>query len=92
MGVIVRGGIICAPKKTGRVATVPERTTLRDLAHQYIHAAEQESAMEIKRRLAGRACALAQLAAKIERGRQMVAFVTAANIQRYNRMLMLDLD
>ena len=65
---------------------------MRDLARQYLKAAEQETAVEIKRRLASHAFALAQLAEKMECGTQIAAFVTAANIERYNRMLQLGLD
>jgi hypothetical protein len=76
----------------GRSATPPAPARLRDLARQYVQAAAQETATEIKRRLASHAFALAQLAEQIERGTQRMAFVSAANVERYGRMLLLDLD
>jgi len=57
-----------------------------------VQAAVQETATEIKRRLASHGFALAQLAEQIERGTQMAAVVSAANVERYGRMLLLGLD
>ncbi len=65
----------------GRSATPPAPARLRDLARQYVQAAAQETAIEIKRRLGSHAFALAQLAEQIERGTQMAALVTAANVE-----------
>jgi hypothetical protein len=76
----------------GRSATPPAPASLRDLARQYVQVAAHETATEIKRRLASHAFALAQLAERIERGTQMATFATAANVERYRRMLLLGLD
>jgi len=78
--------------ESGRSATPPAPARLRDLARQYVQAAAQETATEIKRRLVSHAFALAQLAERIERGTQMAAFLSAANVERYGHMLLLGLD
>lgn len=61
---------------------------LRELSRLYRHAAEQEPTLEIKRRLASHALALAELAEKVEREE----FVTEANIERYRHLLAQAVD
>ncbi len=56
---------------------------LREQSDLYRQAAEKETTLEIKRRLASHALALAQLAERIKRDK----FVTESNIERYRRML-----
>lgn len=61
---------------------------LRELSQLYRQAAKKEATLEIKRRLASHALALAELAERIARD----TFVTEANIERYRRMLAQSLD
>jgi hypothetical protein len=66
----------------------PTPAELREQSRLYRQAAEKETTVEFKRRLASHALALAQLAEKIERDE----FVAQANIERYRRMLAQGLD
>ncbi|MGO8915493.1 MAG: hypothetical protein ACLQJR_06255 [Stellaceae bacterium] len=56
---------------------------LREQSDLYRQAAEKEATLEIKRRLASHALALAQLAERIKRDK----FVAESNVERYRRML-----
>jgi len=66
--------------------TAPE---LPELSFQYRQAAEKEAAVEIKRRLADHALALAQFAEKIDRG---YLLVIESSAERYQRMFTRALD
>ncbi len=64
---------------------MPTPAELRAQSRAYLEAAEKESAIDARRRLADHALSLAQLAEQIER-----AFVSGENIKRYRRMLAAD--
>jgi hypothetical protein len=71
---------------------LPAPAELRTLADDFRQAVQKVTIAELKQWLAGHALRLAQVAEQIEREGSLAAFVRAANIERYERLLAETLD